>query len=476
MSAMHSWAGSAAVLSLIAATATAEPQLRTEHFDTDPGWDAHNNRMVEEPGRETVQDFGFSESGFAGGDPGEIGGSLQTAAERAYYAKQLAPVLSLDTPLSASGTLAFAPGRATGPFLIGFFDAKTSFGWRTPNTLSLRIDGRGEVLHVHMEYCTASWRAGAGVIGAVDPDNGRLQPVEFPANGVHRWSFTYQPASADRPAHATFEFDGYRGEMDVNVVPGDGATFDRFGMFNVMKSSDNRLEVYLDNATINGVEERFDRDPAWDAEGNRNTYRARIVRPWFDFGYSATNFAGRDAGEIGGTVFRGDHRFDNTKAYYGDRTGELSLAAPLEASGRVSLLRSISDAGVLIGWFHSAHSFEGGTDKSTIPQDFVGAFIEGPSSEGFYFRPVYRIHGEESGVGRGPYIFPDRVGRDWAIQYSPDPPRVTVLLDGESASINLTAEPAGFGATFNRFGIITTQIDGNYEIVYFDDLTYTVEQ
>ena len=30
------------------------------------------------------------------------------------------------------------------------------------------------------------------------------------------------------------------------------------------------------------------------------------------------------------------------------------------------------------------------------------------------------------------------------------------------------------GAHFNRFGIITTHIDGNGQTVYFDDLTYTV--
>jgi hypothetical protein len=30
------------------------------------------------------------------------------------------------------------------------------------------------------------------------------------------------------------------------------------------------------------------------------------------------------------------------------------------------------------------------------------------------------------------------------------------------------------GAHFNRFGIITTHIDGNGQTVYVDDLTYTV--
>ena len=32
------------------------------------------------------------------------------------------------------------------------------------------------------------------------------------------------------------------------------------------------------------------------------------------------------------------------------------------------------------------------------------------------------------------------------------------------------------GARFNRFGLVTTWIDGNGQRVYFDDLTYTCEQ
>ncbi len=465
--------GAAAIACAFAiGVAAAEPRMRTENFNADPQWDAHNNRSVDEPGRETIQQFGYTRSQHAGGAAGEIGGAMQTAAERAYYAKPLPVPLTLSDRLSASGKLAFAPGRATGPFLIGFFDTATSFGWRTPNSLAFRVDGRGDVLHVHIEYCTGKWRAGAGIVGAVDPATERLNPVEIPAQGEHTWSFDYDPARGT----ATFSFDGIDSEMPLHVEPGDGATFDRFGMFNVMKSSDNRLEVYLDDVTINGTLESFDTDPGWDAEGNQRTYPARIVRPWFDFGYSETDHAGDDRGEMGGTIFRGDYRYEHAIAFYGDRIGPLTLAAPLEATGRVAMLRSISDAGVLIGWFHSELSVTGGTDKSTIPRDFLGAFIEGPSSDGFYFRPAYRVHGEEYGIGRGPYIYPDAVAREWSIRFSPADKTLTVSLDGETATLDIPAEHLEFGATFNRFGIITTQIDGNYEIVYFDDLAYTVEQ
>lgn len=457
---------------LIAATFCAG-ETRTEHFDIDPGWDGHNNRMVDEPGRETVQRMGFSATNHAGGASGEVGGTIQMAAERAYYAMALANPLSLNDRISASGTLAFAEGRATGPVLIGFFNHENSYGWRSRNSLAIRIDGRGEVLHAHIEYCTDRYRAGAGAIAAMDPETERFTMDEFPASGPHTWSFDYDPAGT-----ATFTFDGRTATMAIAADHRqDGAVFDRFGLFNVMKSSDNRAEVYIDNVVINGVSENFDADPQWESDGNPHEYRARIVRPWFDFGFSLTKFSGGYPGEMGGVVFRGDHRFEHTKAFYGDRTDDLSLAKPLRAEGRVSLVRGVSDSGTLIGWFHAERSLQGGTDKSTIPQNFLGVFIEGPSREGFLFRPAYRIHGEEAGVADGPHILPDASTHLWTLDYQPGlPASITVSLDGKSTTLTVPDEHFALGASFNRFGIITTQIDGNMEIIYFDDLTYTVKQ
>lgn len=465
-------------LVLVLCSALGAEHLRTTTFDTDPGWDGHNNRIADQPGRETVQRMGYSATNHAGGAPGEVGGVIQTAAERAYYAKALPHPLMFNDQISASGTLAFTEGHATGPVLIGFFNHDNSYGWRSRNSLAIRIDGRGDVLHAHIEYCTDRYRAGAGAIAQRDPVTERFTMDEFPAGGTHTWSFDYDPNAADGAGAATFTFDDKTATMGLDGDhKKDGAIFDRFGLFNVMKSSDNRAEVYLDNVTINGEKDTFDADPHWVSDGNPAEYRARIVRPWFDFGYSATNFAGGKPGEMGGVVFRGDHRFDNTKSFYGDRTAELTLKAPLHARGRVSLMRGVSDSGTLIGWFHAEKSLQNGTDKSTIPQDFLGVFVEGPSREGFLFRPAYRVHGEDNGVAAGPYILPDSSRHQWTLDFEPGPPaRITVSLDGESVSLPIPDEQLAQGASFNRFGIITTQIDGNLEIIYFDDLTYTVEQ
>jgi hypothetical protein len=123
--------------------------------------------------------------------------------------------------------------------------------------------------------------------------------------------------------------------------------------------------------------ESFDRDPHWDEFQNRRTYLTQNVRPRFDFGYTATRHAGgKSPGEMGGLVFRGDGRYTNLMAFYGDRLESLTLAKPLKASGKVSLRRAVSDSDVLIGFFHAEHSLaSGGTDAIGTPPDFLGVSI-----------------------------------------------------------------------------------------------------
>ena len=54
--------------------------------------------------------------------------------------------------------------------------------------------------------------------------------------------------------------------------------------------------------------------------------------------------------------------------------------------------------------------------------------------------------------------------------------RIIVTLDGKSATLDLGKNDKTTGARFDRFGLVTTWIDGNGQHVYFDDLTYTSEQ
>src|SRR5204862_4014292 len=172
--------------------------------------------------------------------------------------------------------------------------------------------------------------------------------------------------------------------------------------------------------------------------------------------------------------------------YYGDPLSEtFALNQPLHAEGKAGFHRGVSDSTTLIGFFHSDDSMRSNNSQnSATPENFVGAAIEGPSSEGFYLYPTYGLdqEGVRADGGRGtptpPYIYPDGQSRQWTLDYDPDgnggTGSIIVTLDGQAVALNLDAGHKQIGAHFNRFGIITTHIDGSGQTVYFDDLTYTI--
>jgi hypothetical protein len=461
---------------------------RVERFDRDPGWDGQNNRAASPAPRVIRQDFGYSRTAHLGGKPGEIGGFVSPAAEPAYYAKVI-PVATLDNPLAASGTLAM-DGRPA-HVLIGFFNAGTLNEWRTRNTIALRVSGRGEIFYAWVEYATDLWRAGGdeprGFPRRRDPKTGREELIGFAAKGaVHRWSLRYDPMANGGGGAVTATIDDRT--ADCHLTGGhktDGATFNRFGILTVMKSADAGGELWMDDVTINGTADNFAADPAWDGLRNRVGYVSRIVRPRFDFGFSPTRFAGgRAEGELGGLVFRGDCREPARMACYGDRLAELTLEKPLRASGRVCLRRGVTDSTVLIGFYHSRDSMAvNPSQESGLPASFLGVSVEGPSREGFFFAPAYRGRNARGGriSGSGPpRIYPDGTPHDWALEYSPSAAdgrgEITLTLDREAIHLDLGEGTRAAGTRFDRFGIVTTWVDGNSQTIFFDDLSYTCRQ
>jgi hypothetical protein len=450
-----------------------QAELRTERFDRDPAWDGRNHRSTAHGPREIRQDFGYDAAARA------VGGTVSPDGEPAFYAKVL-PATTLEAPLAASGTLVVGgDGRPDGNTLVGFFHAGAVNEWRTPNSIALRVNGRGDGFHLHLEYATARWRAGADFFAVVDPTSGKRSARLVPGGRVvHAWTLRYDPAGE---GVVTATLDGET--LTLPLDPGhkaDGATFDRFGLLNAVKSADSGGGIWIDDVAVGGATDRFDADPGWGGRGNRRNYRSVNVRPRFDFGFSPTRHAGgAGAGELGGLVFRGDERYPDRMAYYGDRLDALSLDRPLRASGRVALRRGVTDSTVLLGFFHATGSMRSSKAQvSGVPENFLGVAVEGPSREGFLFYPAYATDREgeaASAVGaRPPPLLPDGKPHDWTLDYSPaGSGRITVTLDGRSVSLDLTSAHRQIGARFDRFGLITTHIDGNGQEIWFDDLTYT---
>ncbi|MCC6155261.1 MAG: hypothetical protein IT367_15950 [Candidatus Hydrogenedentes bacterium] len=463
-------------MAILAVLAVAEE--RTEHFDKDPGWDGMNNRSTIEM-RPVIQDFGNTSNAPGG----EIGGIITPDGHPAYYANAI-PEVTMDSPLSASGTLTVKKGG--GNVLFGFFNSKTVNEWRTPNTLVFRINGRGETFHAHTEYTSSKWRATAGVIGRYDIDADRMHPIENASDATYTWTIRYDPSGNDGAGTMSITLNDVMAVTDITPeLRKDGATFDRFGLLTVVKHTDDPGEFYFHIDKVNGEPIDLSKDPMWDAVGNKAKFLSDETRPRFNFGYSETHFAGGEkTGEFGGLFFRGDCRYPEKLAYYGAKLEPLTLTKPLHASGKVVFKRGVSDSTTLFGFFHSEYSVRvHDSQKTGMPCDFAGFAIEGPSALGFYAYPCFRVHDGDSSSGypeNMPRIYPDGTPHTWKLEVNPASDGsviMTFLLDETPPStLKIPAEEVALGASFNRFGFVSPWIDGNGQHVYLDDITYTVKQ
>jgi len=464
----------------VAAAAGGAPRERLERFDRDPGWEGRNNRSATPEPRRIRQDFGHSRAARPGGDGGEVGGYVTPAGEPAYYAART-PERTFRGPFKASGRLQFTGGHV----LIAFFNAATVNEWRPPNCVALRLLGRGGYFYAYVEYATSKWRAGGdSPQGFAAPDaSGRPQPLEFPEGRWLDWSLEYDPAANGGGGAVLASLGGRQAVCHLDAGhQADGARMNRFGLLNVVKSADGGGEVWLDDVTLDGRTHDFARDPRWEARGNRREYVSRQVRPRFDFGWSPTRHAGgAAAGELGGTVFRGDGRYPDKMAYYGDRVGPYGFDTPLHLSGRLTLRRGVSDSTTLLGFFDSRVTTEIGPSQATgFPDHFLGVAIEGPSAEGFFLYPVYRGRGEGGEGSRLPNpnrILPDGSRHRFRLDYDPGGAagagEMAVSLDDNTVRLPLTPVARRTGARFDRLGLVTTRVDGNAQEVFFDDLRYT---
>ena len=77
--------------------------------------------------------------------------------------------------------------------------------------------------------------------------------------------------------------------------------------------------------------QNFDNDPGWDGFNNRvePSVSKKVEQ---DFGYRDTNIAGKDKGEIGGTIWR-----SSTPASYADKITPRTLHDKLTASGAFAI-------------------------------------------------------------------------------------------------------------------------------------------
>lgn len=215
-----------------------------ESFDVDPQWDALGNQaeFVDTLIR-PIHDFGFGETNFAGGQPGEIGGAIWRVEstepqQSAYYAKPVER-LSLDGPLHASGKVAMTAAAADSGVLIGWFNSNTSWGAPPMNFLGVFVEGPSRIGHYFRPVYGNSEDSSAAM------NDG---PVIHADSQSHAWTLDYSPESS----RIVVTLDGQEIALEVPPEVRKGnSTFDRFGMLSWLRGG-HFVKLYLDDLAFTG--------------------------------------------------------------------------------------------------------------------------------------------------------------------------------------------------------------------------------
>jgi hypothetical protein len=459
--------------------------LKIEHFDRDPGWDALNNQVVVKKVPTVRQDFGYSATKNAAKTSGELGGRVTRAIRPAAYADPI-PAKTLNDHLSATGTFAITHSQSGAGVFFGYFNAMQPGGSGRPiGSLGLHMDFEGKGGRLAVRLITRENRSCGTFITKFEkyrtPElKAEMRPTPIKNDGTrYYWTMDYDPEA--NKGDGRFQFvlksdsanpEDFEGKVfSVDLPPGyrqEGATFDRFGMMNMMKAGGSTM-IYFGDLYYDGKSPDLSNDPGWPDSGNRASYEDRELVGAHNFGFSGkTSHAGGSPGEVGGDLWRsGDY------GYYADRIGPLTLDQRLEAGGRVAMVVGGPDGDMYFGWFNS-------TNRETPPTaagNFLGVHVGGPTRYGHCFTPAFNTAKGNSGkVEKGPALKPGKV-YEWSLIYdsaaSNGNGEIRLTLGSDTTVLPLKPGRKAEGASFDRFGLFTSTIGGQMVRIYLDDLKYT---
>lgn len=216
--------------------------------------------------------------------------------------------------------------------------------------------------------------------------------------------------------------------------------------------------------------EDFAEDPGWEGHNNLPSPDDCVTTEQ-DFGYTVTNHAGGETGEIGGKIGR-----SLQPSSYAVPIAVKTLEDKLEASGKFAVTDSRAGSGMLFGWFNS--SSRGWRTPNSLAFRIDG---EGDKFRVFfeYGTQTWKTGGGRTFEGRyqvtkTPMHPADGTVHTWSLVYDPSGAgaagEMTFTLDGKTYAAPLADGHKQEGAVFNRFGAFNQQISGKGLTVYFDDL------
>jgi len=212
---------------------------RAQDLTRDPNWDASGNRAA----YNTTQvggahDFGFSNTRYAGGQPGEVGGTVWRTPNYAYYADRVGP-LTLEDRLEASGKVVLKVGAPDSDMFIGWFNStnKTKSPAEAGHFLGVHVGGPTRIGHYFQPSLTTA-------------QGGKAQAKTGPAlepGKVYQWSLAYHPAAQE--GQGAIQLTLGQESVTLALKKGmkvQGASFDRFGLFNATVGG-QVVRIYLDD-------------------------------------------------------------------------------------------------------------------------------------------------------------------------------------------------------------------------------------
>lgn len=215
----------------------------------DPGWEGRGNRITfRERDFHSRQDFGFSETNWAGKGPGEVGGVFWRVEPvdplLGYYAADVR-TLTLEDPIRVSGSISFVEGQPDSGVGFGYFNQEEftakitdeAAGHPLPGMLGIVIDGPTRVGYYF-----------SGLISPTRELATNAQGPKFePERSKHVFQFTYDPEANAGVGRLTVRLDDQ--EFHRDLTPSQrkaGARFDRFGFWTLRRGG-KFVEVYLDD-------------------------------------------------------------------------------------------------------------------------------------------------------------------------------------------------------------------------------------
>jgi hypothetical protein len=219
----------------------------------DPHWEGHNHEaQYIEPNFHGMQSYGWSQTNWAGKSTGEIGGLFWRTEPQdplfSYYGDDIGE-LTLDDPISFSGSICFTDGMTDAAAYFGYFNRDNQVevfaadvpdaGFPMKNTLGFAIADSSAVGYHLTPLVSGSRRDGTGGdCGVFVPDR-RRRP----------FSFHYDPAANDGIGRVTVSLDGKEQSFNLTSEQREiGAVLNRFGLANVRRGG-HSVQFYLDDLT-----------------------------------------------------------------------------------------------------------------------------------------------------------------------------------------------------------------------------------